>query len=168
MAAYTGGLLEADTFPAVCPAGRTRHYISFAQAMKKWDSVRRNQPWDPAEPNPMVSRFAADLHTMVAIALGLEDFSRLKLFTAVGSAIDWHGYDAWFEMDGIKVTLDVTLNPQKEDGYKADVLIGPEAVENDTERFNLAAEIAQVIISALASRPSPACSRRLRRWQPRQ
>ncbi|HLD70647.1 MAG TPA: hypothetical protein VI937_02085 [Negativicutes bacterium] len=139
---YTGGLLEADTFPAVLPGAKSQ-YVTWAEAMKAWNLVKENQPWDPTEPEG----WAGDLHSEVAIALGLEDWSHLCLFSATGSALDWHGTDAWFEIAGVHLTLDVTANPAKFDGYKADIIVPPEAVEDPVERGELAATIAAELLA---------------------
>lgn len=138
MKGYTGGLLEADTFPKVGEVARTRQYVSYAQAMMAWRLVKDHQPWNPSEP----TGWAGNLHSEVCIALGLEDWSELCLFSAAGSALDWHGTDAWFELAGARVTLDVTANPAKFDGYKADIIVSPVAIENAGERRELAATIA--------------------------
>src|SRR5438132_1662753 len=103
MKGYTGGLLEADCFPAVRPGARSP-YVTWAQAMTAWEPVQKHQPWNSSEP----TGWAGDLHSEVAIELGLKDWAELKLFSAVGSALDWHGTDAWFELAGVRVTLDVT------------------------------------------------------------
>ena len=79
-----------------------------------------HQPWDPSDPEP---RFASDLHASVALALGLDDWSTLKFFTAVGSALDhFHGVDCFFVFKGKIVTIDVTVNSEKLIG-KADMVL---------------------------------------------
>lgn len=141
MNGYTGGLLEADVFPTVGHGARTREYVPFSQARIAWELVRKNQPWNPSEP----TGWAGDLHSEVCIALGMEDWADLCLFSAVGSALDWHGTDVWFEfagLPGVRVTLDVTVNPAKFDGYRADIIVTPGAVEDAGERRELAATIA--------------------------
>lgn len=96
-------------------------YINFQEAL---DLAKRCQSYDNSDPEP---RFANDLHAHLAEKIGLEDYSELKLYTAVGSQLDyWHGIDGFFEFkhEGktIRVTIDVTSNPQK-DKTKADVLL---------------------------------------------
>ncbi|MSR85606.1 hypothetical protein EXS71_04205 [Candidatus Uhrbacteria bacterium] len=117
--------------------------MPYSQAMMAWSLVRNHQPWNPAEPEG----WAGDLHSEVAIALGLENWAELCLFSAAGSALDWHGMDAWFEFYGVRVTLDVTANPSKFNGYKADVIVTPVAIENADERRDLAATIAEELMS---------------------
>jgi hypothetical protein len=96
-------------------------YVKYKEAM---DIVRKSQPYkDPSEPDP---EFADDLHATVADSLELEEYKKLKLFTAVGSHLDvYHGVDAFIELEdeNMKVicTIDVTTNPNK-DVAKADVL----------------------------------------------
>jgi hypothetical protein len=83
-------------------------YVPFKQSMR---DVRANQPWDPSDPEPA---FANDFHASVAVALGIEDYSELKLYTAVGSTLDvCHGIDCFFEFRGKIVTIDLTTNPSK-------------------------------------------------------
>jgi len=81
---------------------------------------------DPTEPTP---RFASDLYAYVAEELGLkkeDDFKKLRFYTAVRSHADQRGVDAFFELDTARetifVTLDVTGNPRKGDGWRADVV----------------------------------------------
>lgn len=138
MNGYSGGLFEADTFPAVeRGARRTTEYVPWKAAH---ELVKSHQPWDPANPG---NGFAGDLHSEVCLALGLKDWSELKLFAAGGSAADkFHGTDAFFEFRGSVVTLDVTQNTAKFNGYKADVIIPPVSVENSAERQDLAKTIA--------------------------
>jgi len=138
MNGYTGGLLEADVFPSVGHQARAREYVTYSQAMMAWELVRNNQPWNPSEP----TGWAGDFHSEVCLALGLKDWADLCLFSAVGSVLDWHGTDAWFELAGARVTLDVTANPAKLNGYKADFIVPPAAVEDPFERGELAATIA--------------------------
>jgi len=85
-------------------------YRPYREAM---DEVRRFQPGDPSDPE---CRFANDFHAMVALELGLEDWSELKFYTAVGSPLDfYHGVDGFFEFCGKVVTIDGTTNPEKLD-----------------------------------------------------
>lgn len=176
MNGYTGGLLEADTFPTVQAGARAREYVNYVQAMGAWEKVKTAQPWsNPAEPDPRVSRFAANLHTAVAMILMGQggDWSCLCLYTAAGSALDWHGIDAFFELAGARVTLDVTANPAKLNGYRANIIVPPEAVEEESVRDDLARMIAQELLDQLAAAErirlvrqevTHRQSRRLRRW----
>ena len=162
MNGYTGGLLEADTFPVVGFPARAPRYVEHAQAMKAWQLIRENQPWDPTDP----PGWAGDLYEEICLAIqgvvGPIDWQGVGLFTAVGSAVDWHGTDAWVEWQGSRVTLDVTANPGKLDGYKADVIIPPLAIEDPAERGELAAIIAAELL-AKARQRAAAQQRRPRR-----
>lgn len=139
MNGYTGRLLQEEA----CGLCRTkdRGYQSYKKALAE---VRENQPWDHTDgPAP---RFARDLHAEVALAVGLEDWAHLRFYTAIGSSLDrWHGVDAFFDLHGVVVTLDVTMNPGKFNGYKADFMVVPEAVENAEARGSLAREIASAL-----------------------
>ncbi|MBU0612384.1 hypothetical protein KKB10_00045 [Patescibacteria group bacterium] len=128
---YTGGLVENEML-GTAQLERGKHaraqieYQPYQQAIK---TVREGQPGDPSDPE---ARFANDLHATIAEILKLENYSQLKFFTAVGSTLDrFHGVDGFFELQAdpsssestIIVTLDITMNPQKGDQYKADHII---------------------------------------------
>lgn len=140
MNGYTGRLLEEEAL-GVCRA-KAGPYQSWKKALA---AVLANQPWDPSDPGP---RFASDLHAEVALCLGLEDWSVLRYYTAVGSDFDvWHGVDAFLIFQGEMVTIDVTTNPEKLNGYKADFIVGPEAIWDAATRESLAREIASVLVA---------------------
>ncbi|MBU1178916.1 hypothetical protein KKB69_01060 [Patescibacteria group bacterium] len=119
--AYTGRLLEEEVF------GRPKipEEIKFMSFKKATDAVKEMQMGDPSDPD---KRFANDLHALVADKLGLQDYSRLKFYSAVGTPLDiFHGVDALLELQLKKgridaCTLDVSRDDQKET-CKADVLI---------------------------------------------
>src|SRR6185369_4444565 len=91
------------------------------------DLVRKNQPCDPSDPDP---RCANDLHALIAEKLGLDDFSELKLYTAVGSPLDfWHGIDGFFEFRGHVLTIDLTVNSHKDSG-KANMIVHPDDLDH--------------------------------------
>lgn len=133
---YTGRFFETDNFGE--SLARDTQYLEYDKALEE---VKNNQPWDPTDPKP---RFANDLHAEVALELGLkDDWSELRFYTAIGSALDhYHGVDAFFEFDEARVTMDITKNPAKASGYKADFIIGPEEVEYAIRRQEKAQEIA--------------------------
>ena len=74
--------------------------------------------------------FANDLHAMICEELGIEDYTKLKYYTAIGfkqhTALDlYHGVDAFFELEQknnkiLRVTIDITANDK--DG-KADIVV---------------------------------------------
>ncbi len=97
----------------------------------KWKVIQyfleRMQPFDVTDPKP---EFAKSVRSMVSDKLGLED-RKMRFYTAVKSPLDYyHQIDGWFEIrDGDKVvkrvTVDVTINPNKKDAaseYKADIV----------------------------------------------
>lgn len=122
---YTGRIFEYEVL-AVCHTSWDGHsYVSFRQSL--W-LVKQNQPWDPTDPS---TKEGEDLHCQVALALGIEDFSELSLFTAIGTPLDvFHGIDAVFEWQGRVVTIDLTTNPHK-DSYKADLILRPNDEEDN-------------------------------------
>ncbi len=152
MKGVTGHLFEEEAFGCVRSAARANgEYKPYRQALEE---VKANQPWDPTDPNV---RFANDLHALVALVLGLIDWAELRIYTAIGSDLDrWHGIDAFFEFGGARVTLDVTLNRHKLDyGYKADFIVGEEAVENASVRQERAQEIAHELRQREAAATQP-------------
>lgn len=122
---YTGHMLEWDCFGSCLWKWEAEpEYVPFRQAMAR---VRKSQPWDPTDPEPLVS---SNLHAYVCLALGVEDWSEVALYTSIGSPLDrFHGVDAFFHFRGRVVTIDVTANPHK-NSYKADVILSAEAIEN--------------------------------------
>jgi hypothetical protein len=132
-------------------------YLPYKKAM---EAVKRMQPFDPSDPEP---GFANDLHATIAERLKLEDYSRLRFFTAISSHLDiWHGVDAFFELDSkekkIIVTLDVTSNPNK-DSCKADVLVeipseGLDPKEDRIEYMEKIEEVADKVVSLIKSNSS--------------
>lgn len=121
---YTGRFFETDNFGE----SRCKHPEQYQKYSDAIADVKNNQPGDPTDPKP---RFANNLHTEVATELGLgDDLSQLRFYTAIGSALDhYHGVDGFFEFGEARVTMDITQNPAKEGGYKADIIVGPEEVE---------------------------------------
>ncbi len=123
---YTGRLFEEEVL-LKCHFS-WKGYIPFRESVRL---VEANQPWNPADPS---TRGASDLHTQVAMALELENWDELRLFSALRTPLDiFHGVDAFFEWQGRVVTLDLTCN-QKKDGYKADLMIRPEDSDDDWNR----------------------------------
>ncbi len=101
-------------------------YIPYNKAITM---VKESQPWDTTDPEP---RFANDLHALVAEGLDLEDYSKLRFYTAVSKthADVFHGIDAFIEYeyedgrgDTVRATIDLTTRPKEAGEWKADVLI---------------------------------------------
>lgn len=134
---YTGHLFETEVL-GECKV-QWKGYMSFKKSM---ELVRSHQSCDPTDPSP---RQANNLHARVAIALGLEDWSELRLYSALGSPLDiLHGVDGFFEFRGHTVTIDLTINPNK-DCHKADLIVRPEMLERPLE---LAREISRRLVGA--------------------
>jgi len=149
---YTGKFFESDNFGECL--SRQSGYKPYHESI---DVVKNNQPWDTTDPKP---RFANNLHYEVAQELGLSDaqLSDLHFYTAVGSVLDqYHGVDGFFEYEDARVTLDISKNPAKESGYKADFMVGPEHVEYEKRRQELALDIADELQRRFAEqrRPKP-------------
>ncbi len=125
----TGRLFEEEFF-GIC-SGYSIGYMSYRRAM---DAAKRSQPvgWDPKDPP---TETANNFHARVCLALekitGLEEWSEVELWSAIGSALDrFHGIDGWFQFRGRVVTIDLTLDPQKESG-RADFVLHPEDLESN-------------------------------------
>jgi len=85
-------------------------------------SKNENPHWDVSDPNGICS----DLFYYVAKALKVECMCDLKCFPAFGTSFDiFHGVDLFFVYQDRIVTVDLTINNNK-DQYKANVLITPE------------------------------------------
>lgn len=99
-------------------------YLGYRPAM---EYVKSHQRGDPYRPNRF---FPKNLYESLRgdSELNINDEKQLAYYTAVGSALDrFHGVDAFFEYRSekgktIRVTIDVTTNPSK-DNYKADVVL---------------------------------------------
>ena len=132
---YTGRLFEEEVLLR-CHFS-WKGYVPFRESERL---VEANQPWDPADPS---TRGASDLHTQVAMALELENWDELRLFSALKTPLDvFHGIDAFFEWQGWVVTLDLTCDPHKEN-CKADFMIRPE--DSDDDWKHVGCEIARLL-----------------------
>jgi len=140
---YTGKLAEDEVLGKVerdpNPEASNRYFSFDTLVLMAKESQPFKDPSDPGAP------FPNDLHATIAEDLHLERYEQLKYYTAVGSKLDvFEGIDAFFELDlghgeNVRVTLDMTLNPAKED-YKADVVFqwpneGISRIE-DKEKWN--------------------------------
>ena len=125
---YTGKIAESEVLGETAKPEQEKEmdlesYVTYGQAV---DLVQDFQPFQDST-DPYEKRFPQDVHATLADFLGLEDFSQLRYYTAIGSPLDhFHGVDAFFELDlgngeSVRVTLDMTQNPNKQD-YKADVV----------------------------------------------
>jgi len=122
----TGNLFEWSVLgrALAIPSVPAQSYLPYTRAM----AVAREHPaWDPTDPDP---RQANDLHAWVCEGLGVEDYSQVCFYSALGTPLDrFHGVDCWFEVGGRVVTIDLTTDPSKE-RYKADVVLHPEDLED--------------------------------------
>ncbi|PJA11208.1 MAG: hypothetical protein CO162_00380 [bacterium (Candidatus Ratteibacteria) CG_4_9_14_3_um_filter_41_21] len=129
---YTGKLLEEELFskPDIEKSEEERCNIfkgikiDFRQFLNK--IIKKIQTYeDPSDPEP---RFSNDLHAKVAELLELEDYKKLRIYSTIGTYIDRYlGTDAIFEYEFdnnimVLASLDVTMNKQKGESHKADVV----------------------------------------------
>jgi len=97
-------------------------YIPYRQS---FEMTKRLAAFDPSDPEP---QFANDLHATIAEMLGLDNYELLRYYSALRTPLDiYHSVDAFFELDSgtgdtVKITIDLTFNPQKEQ-YKADIIL---------------------------------------------
>lgn len=111
---YTGHLFEEKVLGR-CRAIH-REYVPYWEAM---ELVRKSQP---ITPTPVAAR----LQQEVSMQLG----AAVRFYTAVRSTLDErHKVDAFFELSGVMVTIDLTMNPHKDFG-KADLLVSAEEIED--------------------------------------
>lgn len=116
---FTGTEIEEESLGHVQVSGYNGEHMAYRESMR-WVKAHQPKGWDPTDPSP---RFANDLHASVAEALGLDDYSELRFYTAVGSPLDYfHGVDGFFEYRGKIVTIDVTVDPGKLTA-KADLVV---------------------------------------------
>lgn len=115
---FTGRQAELDLF-GKCSGNEIAH-LSWPDAVK--DAMDR-------QPNKKC-RKAIILELLISSMLGGK---KVKLYTSVGTAFDvYHGVDAFFECEDVIVTVDLTLNSQKEIGRgvgKADVTFNPNVMD---------------------------------------
>lgn len=110
MNGYTGKILEEEILGS-CTVS-TEGYLRFREAM---EVARRSQP-------RTLTHEGRQLRDGVAQELGVRS-SEVAMYPGVGTPLDrFHGIDGWFEWQGIVVTVDVTMNPHK-DEYKARVIV---------------------------------------------
>jgi hypothetical protein len=107
--------------------GGPTDYIPYRKAMDEVKSFVKTKCdcWDCGDPDGHIN----DLHYYVAQALGLDDWSELKLYPCTDSNLDfWHKVDCFFWYRGNICTIDISL--RNKGGYRADVEYGQEDVFN--------------------------------------
>ncbi|MEK7641664.1 MAG: hypothetical protein AAB365_01565 [Patescibacteria group bacterium] len=123
----TGHIAEEEFLGTCRVCWDGKGYVNYRDAM---NMARDNQTDNPSAPRLSGARM---LHGAVARELKIADSKQLKLYTAVGTPLDLiHGVDAWFEFEGIVITIDVTMKEQK-DRAKANVVVHLQDVANDFE-----------------------------------
>jgi len=137
--AYTGELLESEMFGEFEKKGPKPNYWDFKVGL---NHVKNMQPEDPHYPKAW---FAQDLFVDLLARFDIDE-DKLAFYTAIHSNLDWHHkIDGFFEMeyDGkmYRVTIDLTKNPNKEQGDKVDMvlLVNEEDIDKtyQEERYDL-------------------------------
>jgi len=134
-------------------------YMPFPEALKLAKDLQRD---NPAEPKKL---FMRDLRNRIAelLELGADDGKRLKIYTAVGTPLDfYHHTDMFVELEdetgqASKITTgDASINAVKitNNETKADVLIDeiPDPMENEREYKDKVDEIARRFVDVLKSK----------------
>ena len=133
----TGHLFEEEVLGVLFVSWSCEDYISFDQALAQ---AKASQNWDPRDPS---SRLANDLHAEVALALGLNDWRELRLYSSVGTPLDhFHGVDGFFEFCGRVVTIDLTVGHKE--FAKADFVFHP--LDLEEHRQTTASAIARALM----------------------
>ena len=130
MTGLTGRLFEWSVLgKALTTPENLLGYLPFKKAMAL---AKKLTCWNPTDPEP---RQANNLHFYVCEALKVEDYSKVRFYSALGTPLDFfHGVDCWIEYDSRVVTIDLTANGHK-DYHKADVVVHPEDLEDGGERI---------------------------------
>ncbi len=163
IAGYRGVELERDVFgtfeqspeftEAFKKIATDTGYTHYEQAMAL---IRDHYPGDPENPE---KEFANDLRLEIMDLLS-STASDVQFYTAVGTALDhFHGIDAWIEIRNPQkkgaeiITLDVTLNKDKQEtGHKADLII-PEIPSPSSDQYlDTVAKIAKQVLEKLEER----------------
>lgn len=116
--------------------------------------IIESQPseWDPTNPKPII---ANNLHAIVAIALGLEDWSELRIYTLLGTILDKRGFDFILMFRGKIITGDITVNFQKY-AYLADFVFNVQLDAEGTALKRFGQEIAKMFKSGRTKEYNPA------------
>lgn len=136
-----------------------RRFVSYRDAL---DLVKKFQPADPKNPK---KDFLRELRLAVAEKLGLEtteELETISAYTAVRTPLDvYHGVDGFIEIKSQKqpaeiVTLDLSLNPEKE--IKADIFVGelPDPDENEDAYLQAIEDLAEVFVSKIRGKEATA------------
>ncbi|MFA6446157.1 MAG: hypothetical protein WCW14_02825 [Candidatus Paceibacterota bacterium] len=121
---YTGGLFEDEVLGVVKTSWDGKTYFQFREAM---NMVKQSQDGTPK------TEFARKLCDEVAKQLHARP-GEIKYYTSVRTPLDrFHGIDALLEFEGQFITIDASMNHQKEGSTKAHVIIGQEALDGDVD-----------------------------------
>lgn len=116
-------------------------YSSFSECLNE---VKKTQPegYDSSRPTEGCNeRF----FNAVKSFLGSRCSDELQLFISIGTKLDfWHGVDGVFCFRDVYVTIDLTVDLEKE--YKADFLIFPKDVESGEVYTSIARNIALLLL----------------------
>ncbi len=122
---YTGKILEHDYFgQSVSPSadvlkflhefGRSTQdgkvYLPFNKSIELIKKFYAQDPHNPAKP------VAKDLFQALLKKLKLENPQEFRFYSAIDTPLDtFHGIDGFFECGDIRLAIDLTANPRKED-----------------------------------------------------
>ncbi len=110
------------------------------------EQVKANQP-------PQLNAFTRSLVQSLRELMKIKEGVPLNYYTAVGTHLDFcYGIDAFFEIGPLRVTIDVTTNPNKEN-RKADIIVyvGVDAEGNiiftEADKAQLAQKMRELFIA---------------------
>lgn len=146
-----GRKLEQSFFGFTLPDDANLFYgpEEYSNFFDSLEEMMRIQPegYDPRNPSGGCNKQFLD-SVRSKMPVGQDQF---KLYIAIGTKLDfWHGADAVIRWRGVNVTLDVTVDPNKE--YKADFCIFPEDIESGRVYTTIAQDIVNLIIKRYLDR----------------
>lgn len=146
-----GRKLEQSFFGFTLPDDANLFYgpEEYSNFFDSLEEMMRTQPqgYDPRNPSGGCNKQFLDA-VRSRMPVGQDQF---KLYIAIGTKLDfWHGADAVIRWRGVNVTLDVTVDPNKE--YKADFCIFPEDIESGRVYTTIAQDIVSLIIKRYLDR----------------
>lgn len=124
---YTGKILESDYFgSSVIKSPEAREFLAvhgspakkggessvYLQFKKSIEFIKKFYAQDPHNPAKPAANF---LFQALAKKLNIDPV-QLSFYSAIDTPLDkFHGIDGFFELENIRISLDVTANPKKED-----------------------------------------------------
>lgn len=122
---YTGKILEHDYFgQSVSPSADVLKFLhefgkstpdgkAYLPFNKSIELIKKFYTQDPHNPSKPVAK---DLFQALLKKLKIENPQQLSFYSAIDTPLDtFHGIDGFFECGDIRLAIDLTANPRKED-----------------------------------------------------